>query len=186
MGAGAVGCYYGGMLARAGHDVTLIGRAQHVEAVRRRGLRVQTKDFDASFAMQASEEALTEVPDVGPIVASRVAAFFAEPRHRKLVEQLLAAGVKPAVQQVAPRASLPLAGETWVVTGTLEAMDRNRAKAVLQQLGAKVAGSVSAKTTCVVAGPGAGSKLTSAESLGIKVIDETEFLALLARHGIEP
>ncbi len=136
--------------------------------------------------MQASEEALTEVPDVGPVVASRVAAFFAEPRHRKLVEQLLAAGVKPAVQQVAPRESLPLAGETWVVTGTLEALDRNRAKAVLQQLGAKVAGSVSAKTTCVVAGPGAGSKLTTAESLGIKVIDETAFLALLARHDIKP
>jgi DNA ligase (NAD+) len=136
--------------------------------------------------MQAGEEALTEVPDVGPVVASRVAAFFAEPRHRKLVEQLLAAGVKPAVQQVAPRESLPLAGETWVVTGTLEALDRNQAKAVLQQLGAKVAGSVSAKTTCVVAGPGAGSKLTTAESLGIKVIDETAFLALLAQHDIKP
>jgi DNA ligase (NAD+) len=136
--------------------------------------------------MQASEEALTEVPDVGPVVASRVAEFFAEPRHRKLVEQLLAGGVKPAVQQVVPRESLPLAGQTWVVTGTLDALDRNQAKGVLQQLGAKVAGSVSAKTTCVVAGPGAGSKLTTAESLGIKVIDEAEFLALLARHDIKP
>jgi DNA ligase (NAD+) len=136
--------------------------------------------------MQASEEALTEVPDIGPVVAGRVAAFFAEPRHRKLVEQLLAAGVKPAVQQVAPRESLPLAGQTWVVTGTLDALDRNQAKAVLQQLGAKVAGSVSAKTTCVVAGPGAGSKLTAAESLGIKVIDEAAFLAMLAQHDIKP
>ncbi|MDY6982521.1 MAG: NAD-dependent DNA ligase LigA, partial [Pseudomonadota bacterium] len=136
--------------------------------------------------MQASEEALTEVPDVGPVVASRVAEFFAEARHRDLIERLLAAGVRPAVQQVAPRASLPLAGQTWVVTGTLDAMDRNRAKAVLQELGAKVAGSVSAKTTCLVAGPGAGSKLANAEALGVKVIDEAEFLALLAQHGITP
>jgi DNA ligase (NAD+) len=136
--------------------------------------------------MQANEDALTEVPDVGPIVAGRVATFFAEPRHRALVEQLLAAGVKPAVQQVAPRESLPLGGQTWVVTGTLEALDRNAAKAALQQLGAKVAGSVSAKTTCVVAGPGAGSKLATAESLGIRVIDEAEFLVLLAQHDIVP
>ena len=136
--------------------------------------------------MQADVQVLTEVPDVGPVVAGRVAAFFADRRHRELVERLLAAGVKPAEQQVVPRTSLPLGGQTWVVTGSLEAMDRNRAKAVLQQLGAKVAGSVSAKTTCVVAGPGAGSKLASAESLGIRVMDETEFLALLAQHDIKP
>jgi DNA ligase (NAD+) len=136
--------------------------------------------------MQANEEALTEVPDVGPVVAGRVADFFADKRHRELVERLIAAGVKPAVQQVAPRASLPLAGQTWVVTGTLEALDRNRAKAVLQELGAKVAGSVSAKTTRVVAGPGAGSKLTTAEALGIEVIDEAGFLELLKQHDIQP
>jgi DNA ligase (NAD+) len=136
--------------------------------------------------MDASEEALVEVPDVGPVVARRVAEFFAEPRHRALLQQLLDAGVKPAEQQVAPRESLPLAGQTWVVTGSLEALDRNQAKAVLQQLGAKVAGSVSAKTTCVVAGPGAGSKLATAESLGIEVIDEARFLALLAQHDIDP
>ncbi len=136
--------------------------------------------------MQAHEETLTEVPDVGPVVAGRVATFFTEPRHRALVQQLLDAGVKPAEQHVAPRESLPLSGQTWVVTGTLETLDRTQAKTLLQQLGAKVAGSVSAKTTCVVAGPGAGSKLTTAESLGIKVIDEAEFLALLARHGITP
>ncbi|HEY0961238.1 MAG TPA: NAD-dependent DNA ligase LigA, partial [Pseudomonadales bacterium] len=136
--------------------------------------------------MQASEEALTEVPDVGPVVAGRVAEFFADARHRALIADLLAAGVKPAEQQVTPRASLPLAGQTWVVTGTLDAMDRNRAKALLQELGAKVAGSVSAKTTCLVAGPGAGSKLANAEALGVTVIDETEFLALLAQHGLGP
>ena len=132
--------------------------------------------------MQASVEALTQVEDVGPVVAARVADFFAEQRHRALVQALLDAGVTPAEQQVAPRESLPLAGQTWVVTGTLDAMDRNAAKAALQALGAKVAGSVSAKTTCVVAGPGAGSKLATAEALGINVIDEAAFLALLEQY----
>lgn len=128
---------------------------------------------------QAGLEALTDVPDVGPIVAGRVEAFFAEPRHRALVDALLEAGVRPAAQQVAPREAQPLAGQTWVVTGTLESMDRNAAKSMLQNLGAKVAGSVSAKTTCVVAGPGAGSKLVAAETLGIRVINEQELLSLL-------
>jgi DNA ligase (NAD+) len=131
----------------------------------------------------ASVDALTEVPDVGPIVAKRVETFFSEPRHQQLVQALLAAGVAPAAQAVTPRELLPLTGQTWVVTGTLETMDRNAAKAALQALGAKVAGSVSAKTTCVVAGPGAGSKLTTAEELGINVIDEQEFLRLLSFHG---
>src|SRR5690606_2215292 len=136
--------------------------------------------------MDASEESLVEIPDVGPIVASRIAHFFAQPGNRDLIAQLLELGVSPAEQEVAPRETLPLNGQTWVVTGTLEAMDRNTAKAVLQRLGAKVAGSVSAKTTRVVAGPGAGSKLTTAEALGIEVIDEAAFLTLLAQHDIHP
>ena len=78
--------------------------------------------------------------------------------------------------------TLPLNGQTFVVTGTLETMGRSEAKEKLQKLGAKVAGSVSAKTSCVVAGPGAGSKLNKAESLGVKVIDEDEFLSLLEQH----
>ncbi|HTQ99988.1 MAG TPA: NAD-dependent DNA ligase LigA [Candidatus Acidoferrum sp.] len=135
--------------------------------------------------MQATVEALTEVPDVGPVVAGRVAAFFVEPRHHALVQALLDAGVSPAEQPVTPRESLPLTGQTWVLTGTLETMERNAAKAALQALGAKVAGSVSAKTSCVVAGPGAGSKLATAEELGIAVIDETALLALLHEHGLD-
>jgi len=119
------------------------------------------------------------------VVASRIASFFAEPRHLALVQALLDAGVSPAAQQVAPRETLALAGQTWVVTGTLESMDRNTAKSLLQQLGAKVAGSVSAKTTCVVAGPGAGSKLATAVELGIPVLDEAAFLSLLAQHDIQ-
>jgi DNA ligase (NAD+) len=76
-------------------------------------------------------------------------------------------------------AGLPLAGQTWVLTGTLESMSRDQGKERLERLGAKVAGSVSAKTSCVVAGPGAGSKLAKAGELGVKVIDEAAFLLLL-------
>lgn len=136
--------------------------------------------------MAATGDSLKEVPDVGPVVASRIAEFFAEPRHLALVQALLDAGVRPAEQQVAPRETLALSGQTWVVTGTLESMDRNTAKSLLQRLGAKVAGSVSAKTTSVVAGPGAGSKLAAAEELGIPVLDEAAFLSLLAQHDIQP
>ena len=101
-----------------------------------------------------------------------------------VVAQLRAAGVSWPDLTVAQ--DLPLSGETWVVTGKLERLGRDDAKAHLQALGAKVAGSVSAKTTCVVAGPGAGSKLGKARELAIDVIDEEAFLALLARHGIVP
>ena len=78
--------------------------------------------------------------------------------------------------------TLPLQGQTWVLTGTLETMDRQAVKTKLQQLGAKVASSVSALTTCVVAGPGAGSKLINAQALGIKIIDEDILMSLLAQH----
>ena len=79
---------------------------------------------------------------------------------------------------------MPLAGQTWVLTGTLETMSRDVGKDKLEGLGAKVAGSVSAKTHCVVAGPGAGSKLAKASELGVKVMDEAEFLQLLAGYGL--
>jgi DNA ligase (NAD+) len=77
---------------------------------------------------------------------------------------------------------LPLAGQTWVLTGSLEQMTRDVAKDRLESLGAKVAGSVSAKTHCVVAGPGAGSKLAKANELGVKVLDEEAFVAFLQEH----
>jgi len=132
--------------------------------------------------MAADEETLKTVDDVGPVVAGRIATFFAQSLNRELLEQLLLLGVRPQELAVVPLEKLPLSGQIWVVTGALEAMDRNQAKAALQVLGAKVAGSVSAKTTCVVAGPGAGSKLATAEELGIKVINEQEFLAMLEQH----
>ena len=132
---------------------------------------------------QASEEKLLQVSDVGPVVADHLAQFVDSSSSMAVVEQLRAAGVSwPDLEVVA---DLPLAGQTWVVTGKLEALGRDDAKAQLRALGAKVAGSVSAKTTMVVAGPGAGSKLARATELGVEVIDEDALVQLLAAHGIE-
>jgi DNA ligase (NAD+) len=134
---------------------------------------------------QASEEQLLQVSDVGPVVADHLVQFFDSASSMAVVEQLRAAGVSwPDLATSA--AELPLSGQTWVVTGKLEALSRDEAKARLQALGAKVAGSVSAKTTCVVAGPGAGSKLDRANELDIEVLDESAFLALLAAQEVKP
>ena len=126
----------------------------------------------------ASLEALEEVADVGPIVAGNVHAFFLSAENQQAVERLIDAGVHWA--SVTPARSvddpLPLAGQTWVLTGTLETLTRDAAKARLVALGAKVAGSVSKKTHQVVAGPGAGSKLTKAEGFGVPVMDEPGLL----------
>ena len=128
--------------------------------------------------IQASVEQLQEVEDVGPVVAGHVVGFFAEPANRRTMDSLIDLGVHwpiPEPDQVGSQ----LSGQTWVVTGKLEAMSRDGAEEALRALGAKVSGSVSGKTTAVVAGPGAGSKLKKAETLGIEVIDETEFLSRL-------
>jgi len=132
---------------------------------------------------KASEEQLLEVEDVGPVVADHLLQFFASSTSMEVVAALRDAGVHWPNLEVRPADTLPLAGQTWVVTGKLESLGRNEAKAHLQNLGAKVAGSVSARTHCVVAGPGAGSKLSKAEELGVEVIDEQAFLALMAKLG---
>ena len=127
---------------------------------------------------KASVEAFEVVADVGPIVAAKLADYFNNPDNRALVDDLIAEGVRwPAVP--AQVAAMPLAGQTWVLTGTLQEMPRSEAKQKLVGLGAKVAGSVSKKTTQVVAGPKAGSKLAKAQELGVKVMDEAAFLDLL-------
>jgi len=128
---------------------------------------------------QASTEALLEVNDVGPIVAKHIHEWFAAEHSSELLSQLIDAGIHWPDIEVVAQDELPLAGQTYVVTGTLEEMGRAEAKEQLQALGAKVAGSVSKKTDCVVAGPGAGTKLSKAQELGVKVIDEREFLSLL-------
>ena len=135
---------------------------------------------DLLALMQADEEALLEVPDVGPIVARHLRTFFSQPHNVETIENLLAAGVRwPQVEQPAAD-SQPLKGKTYVLTGTLETMTRDEAKRRLLALGAKVSGSVSKQTHCVVAGSGAGSKLTKAEKLGVSVIDEQALLQMLA------
>lgn len=132
----------------------------------------------------ASEQQLLDVADVGPIVADHLLQFFDSDSSMAVVRELLAAGVQPADDEK-HRGDQPLSGQVWVVTGKLEAFSRDEAKGHLQSLGAKVAGSVSAKTTCLVAGPGAGSKLTRAQNLDVEVIDEDSLLALLRAQGVE-
>ena len=133
--------------------------------------------------LEAELEALQEVEDVGPVVAARIVEFFADETNRALARDLHETiGIRWEVPAEAPGESLPLQGQTWVLTGTLEAMSRNDAKTRLTDLGAKVAASVSKNTSVVVAGPGAGSKRTRAEELGIEIIDEEEFLARIPRR----
>ena len=134
--------------------------------------------------LDSTEAELLEIPDIGPIVARRIVEFLAQDANRNSIQALRDAGLAPPVQEAQRPEQLVLEGQTWVVTGSLEHMDRKAATAALRDLGAKVAGSVSARTTCVVAGPGAGSKLSKAEELGIEVIDEPRFLALLQEWGV--
>ena len=119
--------------------------------------------------------------------AKSVREFFDNPANARLAqaieEQLKAFGMHWQSEKKVVE-GLPLAGKTWVLTGSLELMSRDVAKEKLESLGAKVAGSVSAKTHCVVAGPGAGSKLAKANELGLKVLDEAAFVAFLVDHGI--
>jgi len=130
---------------------------------------------------QADLEALQAVSDVGVIVAQHVFNFFKEEHNLEVISALLEAGVHwPKIEKLALD-ELPLVGQVYVLTGTLNVMDRNTAKAKLQSLGAKVSGSVSAKTDCLVAGEKAGSKLTKAQDLGVKVINEDEMLAMFAQ-----
>ncbi len=134
----------------------------------------------------ASEEQLLAVADVGPVVADHLRQFFDSASSMAVVAALRAAGVQWPDLEGTRAEEQPLAGQTWVVTGKLESMGRDEAKSHLQELGARVAGSVSANTHCVVAGPGAGSKLARATELGVEVIDEEAFLALLGEHGRSP
>jgi DNA ligase (NAD+) len=133
--------------------------------------------------IDADEAALTEVPDVGPVVAARIAHFFAQPHNREVIAALRMAGVR--WKEGAPQRTSegPLAGKTVVLTGGLAAMSRDEAGAKLEALGAKVSGSVSKKTSLVVAGEAAGSKLAKARELGIEVWDEAQLLAFLRDHA---
>ena len=128
--------------------------------------------------MDASTEQLLTVNDVGPVVANSLRMFFDQAHHREVVQQLRECGVHWEESAPGARLDLPLSGHTYVITGTLPTLSREQAQALLEQAGAKVAGSVSKKTTALIAGEAAGSKLDKAMALGIPVLDEAGLLAL--------
>jgi DNA ligase (NAD+) len=136
--------------------------------------------------MAASEEQLLQVADVGPIVAHHLHTFFRQPHNIEVIDKLQRAGVEWPDVEVAVAGAQPLAGQTFVLTGTLSQLSREEARERLLALGAKVSGSVSKKSSVVVAGEAAGSKLTKAQELGVAVWDEAQLLELLAQHGVAP
>ena len=136
--------------------------------------------------MAADETTLREVPDVGPIVAAHIANFFAEPHNRDVIDALRERGVHWPEGTPQRAADGPLIGKTVVLTGGLSAMTRDEAGARLEALGAKVSGSVSKKTSIVVAGEAAGSKLVKAQELGIEIWDEAALLAFLSKNETSP
>ncbi len=130
--------------------------------------------------LDAPVEILTSVPEIGPVVAAAIRAFADEPRNRRLVADLTAGGVNMVSRAPEPsREPGRLTGRTYVITGTLASMSREAATAALERLGARVSGSVSRKTTAVIAGEEAGSKLEKARQLGLETLDEQAFLALI-------
>ncbi len=130
-------------------------------------------------------ETLQQVPDVGPVVAKYIHDFFSQDYNKRIIAALRDAGVNWPQVAIGSAEQMSLLDQTFVLTGSLESMSRSEAKQRLQALGAKVAGSVSKKTTFVVAGPGSGSKLKKAEELGVAVMSEAELLQLLSEQGTE-
>jgi DNA ligase (NAD+) len=129
--------------------------------------------------LNASEDQLLEVADIGPVVARSIISFLADPLNRELIEQLRAAGVHWPESEPVLDAPKPFAGKTFVLTGTLPTMTRDEAAEKIEAAGGKVAGSVSKKTSFVVAGEEAGSKLAKAQELGIPILDEAGLIRLL-------
>jgi len=138
---------------------------------------------DLPALMQADEQRLLRIPDVGPIVARRIAAFFAQTHNREVIDGLLKAGVHWPVNEAKAEADGPLSGQTFVLTGSLLAFTREQAGEKLEALGAKIASSVSKKTSVLVAGEDAGSKLAKARALNVRVWSEQDLLDFLAEHG---
>ena len=133
--------------------------------------------------MAASEAQLSEVPDVGPVVAHSIRTFFEQPHNREVIEALRAAGVTWSEGEPAGGGPRPLAGSTYVLTGALEAMTRDEASERLQALGARVTSSVSKKTTAVIAGADPGSKADKARSLDVPVLGESDLHALIRENS---
>lgn len=144
--------------------------------------RMLANTFQTFEAIRHADlEALKKTPDVGDITAEWIVDFFQAPHNLEVVDRLLAAGIHWDAP-IAPTRQ-PLNGESWVITGTLSTMGRDEATQILQALGARVSGSVSGKTKCVVAGEKAGSKLEKAEKLGVQVMTEEEFLVFVQQYN---
>jgi DNA ligase (NAD+) len=144
--------------------------------------RMLANTFQTLEALQNADiETLKKTPDVGEITAEWIIDFFQAPHNLEVVQRLLEAGIHWDAP-IAPTRQ-PLNGESWVITGTLSQMGRDEATQMLQALGARVSGSISSKTKCLVAGEKAGSKLEKAEKLGVKVMNEQEFLNFVAQYG---
>jgi len=140
--------------------------------------RILAREFgDLETLMKVTEEQLEKIRDIGPVVASHIVQFFRQTHNREVIERLVTAGI--CWPDVEPVEHAPLEGNTYVLTGTLSGITRDEAKQKLQALGAKVSGSVSKKTTAVIAGEKAGSKLAKAETLGVKVLSEQDLMELL-------
>ncbi|KKW42029.1 MAG: ligase protein [Candidatus Magasanikbacteria bacterium GW2011_GWA2_56_11] len=145
-------------------------------------VRLADRFRDIRRLMDASREELASVPDVGPRVAESIAAFFADEPNRHLVAELTAAGVR--IKTSKPKvSSQKLSGKTFVLTGTLTTMTRDEAKERIRELGGEVSGSVSKKTDYLVAGENPGSKYDQARALGVRILDEKQFLALVRPGG---
>jgi DNA ligase (NAD+) len=149
-----------------------------IRHVGERGAQVLADHFGSVAAIRdASLEELQAIHEVGPVLAEAVRTWFDEPRNRELLERLRAAGVTmEGALKRAPEGPQPLAGQTFVITGTLDAMSRDEAQHRIERLGGKVTGSVSKKTSYVVVGADAGSKLEKARALGVPTLDEAAFL----------
>jgi DNA ligase (NAD+) len=151
-----------------------------------RGAQVLARAFGSMESLEtASLEALQSTSEIGPVLAASLRSWLDEPRNRELVVRLRAAGVRmevPESERLHAAAPGPLTGRTYVVTGTLASMTREEATAALERLGAKVAGSVSKKTTAVIVGEEAGSKAEKARALGVPTLDEAVFRALIGEN----
>jgi DNA ligase (NAD+) len=122
------------------------------------------------------------VNEIGPVIAENVCKFFASDTGRKTIADLKSVGIDPKIELQASADGKPLAGKTIVVTGTLEKFDRHQIEQIITQLGGKASGSVSKKTSFVLAGENAGSKLDKAKELGVSVITEREFVAMVDQN----
>ena len=161
-----------------------------IRHVGERGAQVLAGAFWSIDALvAATTEQLQQTNEIGPVLAASVRAWLDEPRNRQLLERLRDAGVRlevPESERTPAPALAALAGRTYVITGTLASMTREQAEAALKRLGARVAGSVSKKTTAVVVGADAGSKAEKARDLGVPMLDEPAFLDLIGSQTDNP